>query len=129
MVLSRRRTESVARSDYSFVDNMASLGLFSRSLRDMVRGIRGAGGDEPAFVQKCLAEIKDELRGRDIQTKGVALQKLAYLHMLGEDVSWAAFHVTEVMPQVSAVENCNKAQRRVNQANPSFRICRDRSVF
>jgi len=79
---------------------MASLGLFTRSLRQMVQGIRNSGADESAFVQKCIAEIKDDLRGRDIQAKGIALQKLTYLHMLGEDVSWAAFHVTEVMPQV-----------------------------
>ena len=31
-----------------------------------------------------------------MRTKALALEKLTYLHMLGYDMSWAAFHVVEV---------------------------------
>ena len=35
------------------------------------------------------------MKSTDLRTKALALEKLAYLHMLGYDMSWAAFHVVE----------------------------------
>jgi AP-3 complex subunit delta-1 len=36
------------------------------------------------------------VKSTDVRTKALALEKLTYLHMLGYDMSWAAFHVVEV---------------------------------
>ena len=44
-----------------------------------------------------MEDIKKELKNTDMKVKTVALQKLTYLNMLGFDMSWAAFHVVEVM--------------------------------
>lgn len=37
-----------------------------------------------------------QVKSTDVRTKALALEKLTYLHMLGYDMSWAAFHVVEV---------------------------------
>jgi AP-3 complex subunit delta-1 len=36
-----------------------------------------------------------QVKSTDLRTKALALEKMAYLHMLGYDMSWAAFHVVE----------------------------------
>lgn len=71
--------------------------VFERTLSDLVRGIRTHKNDEANFINKCLAEIKEELKSPDVSKKIVAVQKLTYLQMLGYDMSWAAFNVVEVM--------------------------------
>jgi AP-3 complex subunit delta len=73
--------------------------MFEKSLQDLVKGIRAIKGDTSPFISKAIQEIKDELKNRDIQIKTQALQKLCYLNMLGNDMSWSAFHVIEVMSQ------------------------------
>lgn len=35
------------------------------------------------------------MKSTDLRTKALALEKMAYLHMLGYDMAWAAFHVVE----------------------------------
>ena len=49
------------------------------------------------YVQQTMDDIRKELKSTDMKVKTVALQKLTYLNMLGFDMSWAAFHVVEVM--------------------------------
>ena len=49
------------------------------------------------YIQSTMEDIKKELKNTDLKVKTVALQKLTYLNMLGFDMSWAAFHVVEVM--------------------------------
>jgi len=73
--------------------------MFERSLTDLIRGIRNHKKDESSFIGTCLQEIKEEVKSPDPQKKLVAIQKLFYLQMLGYDISWAAFHVIEVMSQ------------------------------
>ena len=52
------------------------------------------------FLDVCLSEIRKEIRDSDIRTKTCAVEKLFYLHMTGRtDMSWAAFHVVEVIAQ------------------------------
>jgi AP-3 complex subunit delta len=77
--------------------------------------LRNHKGNEREYIQNSLRECKLEIRGADmgIQTAGeadsltfseysidlktTALLKLVYLEMFGHDMSWAAFHVLEVM--------------------------------
>ena len=51
------------------------------------------------YIQKAIAEIKDEVKSRDVTVKAQALQKMTYLHMLGYDMAWASFAIIEVMSQ------------------------------
>ena len=52
-----------------------------------------------------------QVKSTDLRTKALALEKMAYLHMLGYDMSWAAFHVVEARAaaaQRSARSNPNR---------------------
>ena len=64
---------------------------------DLVRGIRNSKGDESAFVNEAVQEIKEELKDPSLTVKSIAIEKLTYLQMLGYDMNWAAFQVIEVM--------------------------------
>ncbi|CBI15478.3 unnamed protein product, partial [Vitis vinifera] len=72
--------------------------LFQRSLEDLIKGIRLNLLTEPTFISKSTDDIRREIKSTDLHTKSVALQKLTYLSALyGLDMSWAAFHVVELM--------------------------------
>ncbi|KAL6613181.1 Adaptor protein complex AP-3 delta subunit [Neocallimastix californiae] len=71
--------------------------MFEKSLADLIRGIRANKKNEEAFISSCLEEITSEIKSNDIDIKAVALQKLTYLNMMGYDMTWASFHVVEVM--------------------------------
>ncbi|KAI9984153.1 hypothetical protein PInf_005446 [Phytophthora infestans] len=71
--------------------------MFEKNLQDLVKGIRSAKGDVTVYISQALQEIKAELRSTDPFIKAQAVRKLTYLHMLGYDMCWAAFHVVEVM--------------------------------
>eukprot|EP01094_Clydonella_sp_ATCC50884_P020285 TRINITY_DN4190_c0_g1_i2.p1 TRINITY_DN4190_c0_g1~~TRINITY_DN4190_c0_g1_i2.p1 ORF type:complete len:275 (+),score=107.57 TRINITY_DN4190_c0_g1_i2:99-827(+) len=77
------------------------MAMFRRSLADMVRGIRANKKDEHKFIMKAIQEIKEEVKMPGKGAKVVAIQKLTYLHMLGYDMTWAAFNMIEVMSQES----------------------------
>ena len=47
-------------------------------------------------VSATLCSFRHQVKSTDVRTKALALEKLTYLHMLGYDMSWAAFHVVEV---------------------------------
>jgi hypothetical protein len=59
----------------------------------------------PGFLRLTLADAAaplpvrsprtKQVKSTDVRTKAFALEKMAYLHMLGYDMSWAAFHVVE----------------------------------
>ncbi|KAI6781233.1 uncharacterized protein J7T54_004005 [Emericellopsis cladophorae] len=70
---------------------------FEKSLYDLIRGLRNHKGNGKDYVQKSLKECRSEIRSQDIDLKATALLKLIYLEMLGHDMSWASFHVLEVM--------------------------------
>ncbi|KAG7398390.1 AP-3 complex subunit delta-1 [Phytophthora boehmeriae] len=71
--------------------------MFEKNLQDLVKGIRSAKGDVSVYISQAMQEIKTELRSTDPFVKSQAVRKLTYLHMLGYDMCWAAFHVVEVM--------------------------------
>ncbi|PBP20900.1 AP-3 complex subunit delta, partial [Diplocarpon rosae] len=70
---------------------------FEKSLYDLIRGLRNHKGNEKEYIQNSLKECRAEIRGQDMDLKATALLKLVYLEMFGHDMSWASFHVLEVM--------------------------------
>ncbi|KAK4163615.1 AP-3 complex subunit delta [Cladorrhinum sp. PSN259] len=71
--------------------------MFEKSLYDLIRGLRNHKGNEKEYIQNCLKECRSEIRSQDMDLKATALLKLIYLEMVGHDMSWASFHVLEVM--------------------------------
>ncbi|KZL82003.1 ap-3 complex subunit delta [Colletotrichum incanum] len=71
--------------------------MFEKSLYDLIRGLRNHKGNEREYIQNSLKECRAEVRGQDMDVKATALLKLVYLEMVGHDMSWASFHVLEVM--------------------------------
>ncbi|KAK5663003.1 hypothetical protein OQA88_6417 [Cercophora sp. LCS_1] len=71
--------------------------MFEKSLYDLIRGLRNHKGNEKEYIQNCLKECRTEIRSQDMDLKATALLKLIYLEMVGHDMSWASFHVLEVM--------------------------------
>eukprot|EP01027_Heterolobosea_sp_BB2_P010522 GEZU01015435.1.p1 GENE.GEZU01015435.1~~GEZU01015435.1.p1 ORF type:complete len:639 (-),score=149.75 GEZU01015435.1:1263-3179(-) len=73
--------------------------MFQKNLPDLVKGIRANKKNEEKYIQEAIAEIKRELKSPDMKIKATGIEKLTYLHMIGYDMEWAAFHVIEVMSQ------------------------------
>eukprot|EP00636_Phaeomonas_parva_P006326 CAMPEP_0118860750 /NCGR_PEP_ID=MMETSP1163-20130328/6498_1 /TAXON_ID=124430 /ORGANISM="Phaeomonas parva, Strain CCMP2877" /LENGTH=447 /DNA_ID=CAMNT_0006794477 /DNA_START=229 /DNA_END=1568 /DNA_ORIENTATION=- len=75
--------------------------MFEKTLQDLVKGIRSNKhhGKASKFISQAIAECKEELRMSDPFIKANAIRKLTFLHMLGYDMSWAAFNVMEIMSQ------------------------------
>ncbi|KAI0640096.1 Ap3d1 protein [Trametes polyzona] len=71
--------------------------MWERTLQDLIRGLRANKKDESKFIAQAVDEIRTEIKSRDMEIKAAAILKLTYLHMLGYDMSWASFHVVEVM--------------------------------
>ncbi|KZT08745.1 Ap3d1 protein [Laetiporus sulphureus 93-53] len=71
--------------------------MWERTLQDLIRGLRANKKDEGKFIAQAIAEIRQEVKSKDMELKAGAVLKLTYLDMLGYDMSWASFHVVEVM--------------------------------
>ncbi|CAG7729876.1 unnamed protein product [Allacma fusca] len=71
--------------------------IFDKNMTDLVRGIRNNKDSEAKYIAQCIEEIKIELKQDNIAVKANAVTKLAYLQMLGYDISWAGFNIIEVM--------------------------------
>jgi len=71
--------------------------LFDKNLTDLIRGIRNNKENEARYIAACIEEIKVELREGSTFVKANAVEKLAYLQMIGYDISWASFNIIEVM--------------------------------
>ncbi|KAE8133151.1 adaptin N terminal region-domain-containing protein [Aspergillus pseudotamarii] len=71
--------------------------MFEKSLYDLIKGLRNHKGAEEDYIQDSLRECKAEIKSQDTDKKATALLKLVYLEMFGYDMSWASFHVLEVM--------------------------------
>lgn len=71
--------------------------LFQQSLQDLVKGIRSHRRDEAQFIRQKGIEIANECRSKDIATKSNAILKLTHLQMMGFSMSFASFHVVEVI--------------------------------
>jgi AP-3 complex subunit delta-1 len=53
--------------------------MLRRNLTELVRGIRSNKKNESKFINKCLAEIKEELKSTNYDLKVLAVQKLTYV--------------------------------------------------
>ncbi|CAG8496630.1 6148_t:CDS:10 [Ambispora leptoticha] len=73
-----------------------SIGV-EETLTGLIRGIRANKKNEQKYIAERLQEIHKEVKSNDPDVKAMAISKLTYLHMLGYDMSWASFHVVEVM--------------------------------
>lgn len=73
--------------------------VFEKNLEALIRGIRAAkdAASREKFLNDSLAECRVEAASPDMDVKAQAVLKLAYLEMYGYDMSWASFHVLEVM--------------------------------
>ncbi|KAI0271465.1 Ap3d1 protein [Gloeopeniophorella convolvens] len=71
--------------------------MWERTLQDLIRGLRANKKDEAKFIAQAVDEIRKEIKSKDMELKAGAALKLTYLEMLGYDMSWASFHVVEVM--------------------------------
>ncbi|THH03450.1 hypothetical protein EW145_g6241 [Phellinidium pouzarii] len=71
--------------------------MWERNLQDLIRGLRAHKNDESRFISGAIDEIRKEVRSEDMELKAAAVLKLTYLEMLGYGMSWASFHVVEVM--------------------------------
>ena len=74
--------------------------FFEKSLKDLIKGIRANNTSTEKlykFLTAALAECREEVKSPDFNLKTNAVLKLTYLEMYGFDMSWATFHVLEVM--------------------------------
>ncbi|KAI0059437.1 Adaptor protein complex AP-3 delta subunit, partial [Artomyces pyxidatus] len=71
--------------------------MWERTLQDLIRGLRANKKDEAKFIAQAVEEIRNEIKGKDMELKAGAVLKLTYLEMMGYDMTWASFHVVEVM--------------------------------
>ena len=75
--------------------------LFEKSLNDLIKGIRAHTKESPEslgnFLDVAIQECRNELTTTDLETKAMAILKLAYLEMYGFDMSWCNFQILEVM--------------------------------
>ncbi|KAF2863657.1 Adaptor protein complex AP-3 delta subunit [Piedraia hortae CBS 480.64] len=71
--------------------------MFEKDIERLIRGLRSHKGHEAEYMQSSLRECRTEIRSQDMDVKATALLKLVYLEMYGHDMSWASFHVLEVM--------------------------------
>ncbi|PKY01329.1 AP-3 complex subunit delta [Aspergillus campestris IBT 28561] len=76
---------------------LVSLLWFEKSLYDLIKGLRSHRTAEDDYIQSSLRECRAEVKSQDMDKKATALLKLVYLEMFGYDMSWASFHVLEVM--------------------------------
>lgn len=74
--------------------------FFEKSLKDLIKGIR-SNNETPEklqqFLSQALSECREEANSPDFNLKTTAVLKLIYLEMYGFDMSWANFHILEVM--------------------------------
>ncbi|KAG7663224.1 apl5 [[Candida] subhashii] len=74
---------------------------FEKSLNDLIKGIRAHSKESSdslaSFLDVAIQECKNELSTTDLETKAMAILKLAYLEMYGFDMSWCNFQILEVM--------------------------------
>ncbi|KAL7716863.1 AP-3 complex subunit delta [Entamoeba marina] len=73
----------------------------SSSIQDMIKGIRSNSGNEQAYINQTIAQIRKDIVTSDIRKKAICIQKLTYLQMWGQEVNWSGFHIIELSSKPS----------------------------
>jgi hypothetical protein len=74
---------------------MAEMREEVRARRPAPRGVLGGAAQRANPDAFWPAPWPLQVKSTDVRTKALAVEKMAYLHMLGYDMCWAAFHVVE----------------------------------
>lgn len=53
--------------------------MWERTLQDLIRGLRANKKDESKFIAQAIAEIRQEIRSKDMELKAGAVLKLTYV--------------------------------------------------
>jgi AP-3 complex subunit delta len=53
--------------------------MWERTLQDLIRGLRATRGDESQFIGRAMDEIREEIKGKDMELKAAAVLKLTYV--------------------------------------------------
>ena len=53
--------------------------MWERTLQDLIRGLRANKSDEATFIAKAVDEIRQEIKGDDMELKAGAVLKLTYV--------------------------------------------------
>jgi AP-3 complex subunit delta-1 len=53
--------------------------MWERTLQDLIRGLRATKKDEAKFIAQAIGEIKEEIKGKDMELKAAAVLKLTYV--------------------------------------------------
>jgi len=61
--------------------------MWERTLQDLIRGLRANKKDESKFIAKAVDEIRNEIRGDDMELKAGAILKLTYVRSFPEACS------------------------------------------
>lgn len=56
--------------------------MWERTLQDLIRGLRANKKDESKFIAQAIAEIRQEIRSKDMELKAGAVLKLTYVSVL-----------------------------------------------
>lgn len=73
---------------------LGRFGMFERTLQDLIRGLRAhkasSKSAEDAFIAEAMAEIRDELRGKDMALKAEGVLKMCYVRrrVLAQSFGW-----------------------------------------
>ena len=73
--------------------------MFEKNLPDLIKGLRANPQAEASFISACMAECRAELTSSQPQpsVQQNAVLELIYMQSFGHDVSWATFHIVDVM--------------------------------
>ncbi|KAL5360756.1 armadillo-type protein [Aspergillus floccosus] len=96
--------------------------MFEKSLYDLIKGLRNHKGAEEDYIQDSLRECKAEIKSQDMDKKATALLKLIYLEMFGYDMSWASFHVLEVMSSTKYLQKRSGYLAAVQSFRPDTEV-------
>ncbi|OLL25522.1 AP-3 complex subunit delta [Neolecta irregularis DAH-3] len=69
-----------------------------KSLNSLIKGFRACkDGGNTEYIVSAIAQCRNEVKSQDPDIKATAILKLVWLEMMGYDLSWASFHIVEVM--------------------------------
>lgn len=53
--------------------------MWERNLQDLIRGLRAHKSDESKFIASAIDDIRQEIKGKDMELKAAAVLKLTYV--------------------------------------------------